>query len=54
VYPKAGLLFVDIDTDDLWQLNGAVELLRDETDEIKAFCGAERAWRLMVRYDISR
>jgi len=44
VTPKAGLLFVDFETNDLWQLTGTVELQWDPTDEIASFKGAQRAW----------
>ncbi len=45
VNPKAGLLFVDFATGDLIQLTGTVTLMWDPDAEIRAFKGAERAWR---------
>lgn len=45
VYPKAGLLFIDFESGDLWQLTGSTEILWEKTAEIEAFKGAERAWR---------
>ncbi|MEM9279708.1 MAG: pyridoxamine 5'-phosphate oxidase family protein [Pseudomonadota bacterium] len=45
VNPKAGLLFIDFKTGDIVQLTGTVELIWEPTDEIRAFEGAERAWK---------
>lgn len=48
VNPKGGLLFIDFDNGDLLQVTGSVEILWDKDEEISAFQGAERAWRLQV------
>lgn len=45
INPKAGLLFMDFATGDIVQMTGTVDLIWDPTDEIKAFKGAERAWK---------
>lgn len=45
INPKAGLLFMDFATGDIVQLTGTVDLIWDPTEEIKAFKGAERAWK---------
>lgn len=45
--PKAGLIFVNFVTGDTLLLQGTVELLWDDPS-IRAFKGAERAWRLHV------
>ncbi len=51
--PRAGLTFVDFSTGDLLQLTGATELLL-EGDEVAAFQGAERLWRLKVEQFVRR
>lgn len=48
VDPRAGLLFVDFESGDIWQLTGSVELLWDRPEEIEGFRGAERAWRFQL------
>ena len=48
VNPKAGLYFVDFDSGDSLQLTGATEILWEDHPEVKAFRGAQRAWRLTV------
>ena len=45
--PRAGVLFIDFDTGDLLTLTGTAEVVWDG-DELKAFEGAERAWRFRV------
>ncbi|GAB5468417.1 MAG: hypothetical protein Kilf2KO_14470 [Rhodospirillales bacterium] len=50
--PKAGLLFVDFAKGDLLLLTGRVELLWDERPEVKAFKGAERAWRFTLDHGL--
>ncbi len=45
VEPRAGLLFIDFDSGDLWQLTGTVEVILDLTDQLESFRGAERGWR---------
>jgi len=45
VNPKAGLLFIDFETGDIWQFTGTAELLWDESEDVEAFRGAERFWR---------
>lgn len=52
LYPKAGLLFIDFETGDIWQLTGTVEVLWDATREIEAFRGAERAWRFHLDHGV--
>lgn len=44
VYPRAGLLFIDLETGDLLQLTGSAEILWDW----KGSPDAERAWRFTV------
>ncbi len=46
--PKAGLVFPDFETGDLWQLSGTVTLLDEDDPAVSAFRGAERAWRVTV------
>lgn len=46
INPRAGLLFVDHETGDIWQITGAVEIIL-ESPEIAAFEGAERLWRVL-------
>jgi ferredoxin-NADP reductase/predicted pyridoxine 5'-phosphate oxidase superfamily flavin-nucleotide-binding protein len=45
--PRAGVLFIDFETGDLLTLTGTAEVVWDG-DELKAFDGAERAWRFRV------
>ena len=52
VNPKAGLLFVDFENGNIWQLTGRAELLWDLTDETKAFRGAERLWRFHLDHGV--
>jgi hypothetical protein len=47
VNPRAGVLFIDFSTGDLLMLSGTAEVIWDG-DELKAFDGAERAWRFDV------
>ena len=51
--PRAGLTFVDFITGDLLQLTGSTELVL-EGDEVAAFQGAERLWRLKVEQFVRR
>lgn len=44
VNPKAGLLFIDFDTGDVYTVTGRAEIVW-ESDEIEHFTGAERLWR---------
>lgn len=45
--PRAGVLFIDFDSGDLLTLTGTAEVVWDRED-LKAFDGAERAWRFHV------
>lgn len=45
--PRAGVLFVDFETGDLITLTGTAEVVWDG-DALKAFDGAERAWRFRI------
>ena len=45
--PRAGVLFIDFDTGDLLTLTGTAEVVWSG-DELKAFDGAERAWRFRM------
>jgi hypothetical protein len=45
--PRAGVLFIDFDTGDLLTLTGTAEVVWGG-DELKAFDGAERAWRFRI------
>jgi ferredoxin-NADP reductase/predicted pyridoxine 5'-phosphate oxidase superfamily flavin-nucleotide-binding protein len=45
--PRAGVLFIDFETGDLLTLTGTAEVVWSG-DELKAFDGAERAWRFRV------
>ena len=47
VDPRAGVLFIDFETGDLLTLTGTAEVVWGG-DELKAFEGAERAWRFRV------
>lgn len=53
VNPRAGLLFVDFERGDLLQLTGATELVF-AGEELAAFAGAERLWRVHVRQALRR
>lgn len=46
--PKAGLVFPDFETGDLLSLTGTTEILWEDHPEVKAFRGAQRAWRFKV------
>lgn len=50
--PRAGLTFVDFETGDLLMLTGTVELLWDDHPDVKAFRGAERAWRFTLDHGV--
>ncbi len=52
VNPKAGLTFVDFETGDLLMLTGTVEIVWDDDPQVKAFRGAERAWRFTLDHGI--
>ena len=45
--PRAGVIFIDFATGDLLTLTGRAEVVWDEP-ELKAFEGAERAWRFHI------
>jgi ferredoxin-NADP reductase/predicted pyridoxine 5'-phosphate oxidase superfamily flavin-nucleotide-binding protein len=45
--PRAGVLFIDFDTGDVLTLTGTAEVVW-EGDALKAFDGAERAWRFRI------
>lgn len=47
VDPRAGVLFIDFETGDILTLTGSAEVVWDG-DTLKAFEGAERAWRFRV------
>ncbi len=51
--PRAGLVFIDFDRGDLLQLSGATELVF-AGEELAAFAGAERLWRLAVQQWVRR
>lgn len=53
VNPRAGLVFVDFERGDLLQLTGATELVLGG-EELAAFAGAERLWRVYVRQVLRR
>jgi ferredoxin-NADP reductase/predicted pyridoxine 5'-phosphate oxidase superfamily flavin-nucleotide-binding protein len=53
VNPKAGLVFIDFSTGDLFMLTGTVELLWEDTPEVSAFKGAERAWRFTLSHGVT-
>lgn len=50
--PKAGLVFVDFETGDLLMLTGTVEIVWEDDPEVKAFKGAERAWRFRLSHGV--
>lgn len=45
--PRAGVLFIDFNTGDLLTLTGTAEVVW-EGEDLKAFDGAERAWRFRI------
>ncbi len=45
INPRAGLVFTDHDTGDILQVSGRVEVILN-SEEIEAFQGAERLWRV--------
>lgn len=47
--PKAGLLFTDFQSGDVLMLTGSVEILWEDYPEVRAFKGAERAWRFTMK-----
>jgi ferredoxin-NADP reductase/predicted pyridoxine 5'-phosphate oxidase superfamily flavin-nucleotide-binding protein len=47
--PKAGLVFTDFQSGDVLMLTGSVEILWEDDPEVKAFKGAERAWRFTMK-----
>lgn len=53
VNPKAGLVFMDFSTGDVFMLTGTVELLWENEPEVIAFKGAKRAWRFMLDHGIT-
>jgi ferredoxin-NADP reductase/predicted pyridoxine 5'-phosphate oxidase superfamily flavin-nucleotide-binding protein len=52
INPKGGLTFIDFTTGELLMLTGAVELLWEENEDIKAFKGAERSWKFTLHHGI--
>ena len=52
VNPRAGLTFLDFATGDVLLLTGMVELIWEDDPEVKAFRGAERAWRFTLDHGI--
>ncbi|MBS0340539.1 MAG: pyridoxamine 5'-phosphate oxidase family protein [Proteobacteria bacterium] len=46
--PRAGVLFIDFDTGELLSLTGTTEVVWDGAAELRAFNGAERAWRFRI------
>ncbi len=50
--PKAGLTFVDFETGDLLMLTGEVEILWEDDPAVRAFKGAERAWRFTLHHGV--
>jgi ferredoxin-NADP reductase/predicted pyridoxine 5'-phosphate oxidase superfamily flavin-nucleotide-binding protein len=52
VNPKAGLIFSDFATGDVLMLTGKVDILWEEHAEVKAFKGAERAWRFTLSHGV--
>ena len=50
--PKAGLVFIDFSTGDLFMLTGTVELLWEDEPEVAVLKGAERAWRFMLDHGV--
>ena len=47
VTPRAGLLFIDFETGDLWQMTGTVGLFWEKTE---GFEGAERTWAFHLEH----
>lgn len=52
VNPKAGLVFADFATGDLLMLTGTVEIIWEDAPEVRAFKGAERAWRFTMDHGL--
>jgi ferredoxin-NADP reductase/predicted pyridoxine 5'-phosphate oxidase superfamily flavin-nucleotide-binding protein len=50
--PKAGLIFSDFATGDVLMLTGSVEILWEDHAQVKAFKGAERAWRFTLSHGV--
>lgn len=50
--PKAGLIFPDFETGDLLMLTGTVEIFWEDSEEIKNYKGAERAWRFTLSHGL--
>lgn len=50
--PKAGLVFVDFASGDLLMLTGYVEILWEDSPEVQAFEGAQRAWRFELDHGV--
>lgn len=48
VTPRAGLLFIDFATGDLWQVTGDVRVLWEMPPDLASFEGAKRAWQVEV------
>jgi ferredoxin-NADP reductase/predicted pyridoxine 5'-phosphate oxidase superfamily flavin-nucleotide-binding protein len=46
--PRAGVLFIDFDSGDLLTLTGSAEVVWGGDELMKAFDGAERAWRFRI------
>ncbi|SFZ77842.1 2Fe-2S iron-sulfur cluster-binding protein [Chitinimonas taiwanensis] len=53
VHPKAGLVFIDFASGDMLQVSGSTEI-QFAGDDIAAFQGAERLWRLKVERVVRR
>lgn len=50
VCPRAGLVFIDFSTGDIWQMTGRAELLWELPDHMRGFRGAERAWKFHLEH----
>ncbi len=50
--PKAGLIFPDFASGDVVMLTGTVELIWEDAAEVRAFEGAERAWRFTLDHGV--
>ena len=50
--PKAGLIFADFESGDLLMLTGSVEILWEDDPQVRAFKGAERAWRFTLDHGV--
>jgi ferredoxin-NADP reductase/predicted pyridoxine 5'-phosphate oxidase superfamily flavin-nucleotide-binding protein len=53
VNPKAGLIFIDFSTGNLLMLTGSIELLWEDSPEVMAYRGAERAWRFTLKNGVT-